>query len=179
MLIKRQDPTETQPNIPDNIDQKKYGEIICNIDGQIYCRDKDGIFKSLATSSLYAETANKVKDLPSVGVEVPSNAVFSDHIYTFEEGEENGSFKVNYQILGPISEGTPTGNQIIKIHGLGSAAFEDSNSFLDKSSASSFITKEQLKNEEQDKISINATALSGSTLQDILNYIDEKFSSNQ
>lgn len=47
MQIKRQVPNSTIPKPPGSVDKNKYGEIFATIDGQIYCRDKNGYPKVL------------------------------------------------------------------------------------------------------------------------------------
>ena len=139
MLIKRQNPQETTAKAPDNILPSRYGEIASDINGQIYCRDKKGKFQSLCSTAGYAENAGsatnastasysllakRVAGLPSVGTDVPENAVFTDHTYSFSTGTTNGSFLVNWSIAGQSYNNK--GNYEVPITGLGSAAYKNS-----------------------------------------------------
>lgn len=191
MLIKRQNPQETTAKAPDNILPSRYGEIVNDINGQVYCRDKKGKFQSLCSTAGYAENASsatnastasysllakEVAGLPSIGTDVPENAVFTDHTYSFSTGTTNGSFLVNWVIAGqPYNN---KGNYEVSIKGLGSAAYKNSSDFVPSSSASNFVQisvlQDYVKKTDFDTAinNINAVSLGGSSLQDILNYVD-------
>ena len=191
MLIKRQNPQETTAKAPDNILPSRYGEIASDINGQIYCRDKKGKFQSLCSTAGYAENAGsatnastasysllakRVAGLPSVGTDVPENAVFTDHTYSFSTGTTNGSFLVNWSIAGQSYNNK--GNYEVPIKGLGSAAYKNSSDFIPSSSASNFVSTSTLQDYVK-KIDFNtaignvdAVSLGGSSLRDILNYVD-------
>lgn len=177
MQIKRQNINESVASPPTDIDANLYGEIVSDIEGRLYCRNKQGRFTSLASSASVASSAQKVVGLPSIGTEVPANAAFSDHTYTLETGDQDGTIKLSYQILGPVSTGQPTGSYNVAVKGLGTAAYKSENDFISANASSTFITDSSLdtilENTSESK-TINATSLEGYSLQDILNAIDEK-----
>lgn len=161
MQIKRQVSNSTIPKPPGDVDKNKYGEIFATIDGQIYCRDKNGYPKSIASTAKYADeaaNANLVNN-HSVNIDVPQSASFNDTTYTFSEGTTNGSFRVDWSIAGPTSIRDSGTN--VKVHGLGTAAYKDS---------TDFASPTDLRN-------IDAVTLGGSSLSDIINYIDKKTNS--
>ena len=166
MQIRRQWHQETIPNPPTDIKENKYGELFATITGQVYCRDKDGYPKSIASSAtiassaFYSEEAKNAETVNnhSINKDIPRNAVFSDTTYTFSEGNIKGSFKVNWAVAGPSSVTSSETN--VKIHGLGTAAYQDS---------SAFASSNDLK-------SVDAVTLGGSSLQQILRYVDNKIS---
>lgn len=112
------------------------------------------IFGILFRRSKNAGTVNN----HSINKDIPRNAVFSDTTYTFSEGNIKGSFKVNWAVAGPSSVTSSETN--VKIHGLGTAAYQDS---------SAFASSNDLK-------SVDAVTLGGSSLQQILRYVDNKIS---
>lgn len=166
MQIRRQWYGETTPSPPTDVKENKYGELFAAINGQVYCRDKDGHPRSVASSATIASSASYSEEAKNAGTvnnhsinkDIPQNAVFSDTTYTFSEGNTKGSFKVNWTIAGPSS--TTSSETSVKIHGLGTAAYQDS---------SAFASPNDLK-------SIDAITLGGSSLQQILRYIDNKVS---
>lgn len=195
MLIKRQRPEDTQSSIPQGQDTSRYGEIIADINGQIWCRNKSGYFTSLASTSNYSKDSGTVNK-KSVEKDVPSNASFSDHSYEISSGSNNGYIKVDWSIAGPVSTGAQSNSYEVKVTGLQSAAFQTSatfllasqssnfiaasqaSNFITSAQASSFVTKSDLQN-TSGTININATALEGSSLKDILDYIDEKYTNSR
>lgn len=178
MQIKRQNTNENVPRPPSDTNASMYGEIVADIDGRMYCRNKQGRFVSLASSATVASTAESVVGLPSIGASVPSNAVFSDHTYEVEPGDENGTIKISYRVLGPVSTGQPTGSYDVAITGLGTAAYHQYEDFMPSGSSSSdFVTSDVLESilrNDTQSTTINATALQGSSLQDIIDLIDLK-----
>lgn len=168
MQIKRQNINESVASPPTDVNANLYGEIVSDIEGRLYCRNKQGQFTSLATSASVASSARKVVGLPSIGTAVPANAAFSDHTYTLETGDQDGTIKLSYQILGPVSTGQPTGSYNVAVKGLGTAAYKNENDFVTSSSLDTILA-----NTNKNK-TINATALEGYSLQDIFNAIDEK-----
>lgn len=161
MQIKRQEPNQTIPKPPGNVDKNKYGEIFATIDGQIYCRDKNGYPKSIASTAKYANEAANASSVNnhSVNADVPQSASFNNTTYAFSEGTIDGSFRVDWSIAGPTSIRDSGTN--VKIHGLGTAAYKNS---------TDFASPADLRN-------INAVSLGGSSLSDIINYIDRKTNS--
>ena len=89
-------------------------------------------------------------------MDVPQSASFNDTTYKFSEGTVNGSFRVDWSIAGPSSVRDSGAN--VKIHGLGTAAYKNS---------TDFVSPADLRN-------VNAVTLGGSSLSDIINYIDKK-----
>lgn len=161
MQIKRQAPNQTIPKPPSNQDKNKYGEIFAAINGQIYCRDKNGIPKSIASTAEYASEAANASSANGhlINADVPQNASFNNTTYEFSEGTVNGSFRVDWSIAGPSSIRDSGTN--VKIHGLGTAAYKD---------VGAFASSADLRN-------VNAATLGGSSLSDIISYIDRKTNS--
>lgn len=161
MQIKRQTPTSTIPKPPGNVDKNKYGEIFAAINGQIYCRDKNGIPKSIASTAEYASEAANASSVNNhyVNADVPQSASFNNTTYEFSEGNVSGSFRVDWSIAGPSSVRDSGAN--VKIHGLGTAAYKD---------AGAFASSADIRN-------VNAATLGGSSLSDIISYIDKKTNS--
>lgn len=177
MQIKRQNINESIASPPKDVNPILYGEIVSDIEGRLYCRNKQGRFNSLATSASIASSAQNVIGLPSVGTAVPANAAFSDHTYSLSTGIQDGTIKLDYQILGPISTGQPSGSYEVAVKGLGTAAFRNENYFVTANSSSSFITEPSLNtilSNINNTKTINATSIEGYSLSDILNVIDEK-----
>lgn len=162
MQIRRQVPNATIAKPPSDINKNKYGEIFATIEGQLYCRDNTGVPKSIASTAKYAEDAKNAQTVNNytVGKDVPSNASFNNTTYSFSEGTTNGAFRVDWSIAGPTQERDTGAN--VKIHGLGSAAYAE---------ASNFATKSDLRN-------VDASTLGGSSLSQILRYIDQKTNSS-
>ena len=161
MQIKRQTPSSTIPKPPGNVDKNKYGEIFAAINGQIYCRDRDGIPKSIASTAKYANEAANASSVNNhfVNADVPQSASFNNTTYTFSEGTTRGSFRVDWSIAGPTSVRDSGTN--VKIHGLGTAAYKNSTYFASPS---------DLRN-------VDAATLGGSSLSDIIDYINKKTNS--
>lgn len=120
--------------------------------------------------------------LPSIGTDVPENAVFTDHTYSFSTGTTNGSFLVNWSIAG---QSYNKGNYEVPIAGLGSAAYKNSSDFIPSSAASNFVSASALQDYVK-KIdfstaigNVDAVSLGGSSLQDILNYVDAAVNKNR
>ena len=150
MQIKRQNPSETIARPPQDQVPKKYGEIVVTKEGQLFCRDSNGSFKSIAS------TAKSINGY-TVSTNVPNNAVFYDTSYSFKEGNTNGAFQVNWSTSG--ASNATASSSVVHIHGLGSAAYANS---------SDFAAKSDLNN-------VNAISLGGSSLQDILTYISNNY----
>lgn len=150
MQIKRQNPSEITARPPQDTVPRKYGEIVATKDGQLFCRDSKGNYKSIAST---AKTVNGY----TVNTNVPNNAVFYDTSYSFEEGNTKGAFQVNQSTSG--ASNTAANSSVVYIHGLGSAAYANS---------SDFATKNDLKR-------VDAVSLGGSSLQDILTYISNNY----
>lgn len=165
MLLNRQRPEETEVIPPPATTPDKYGWPHCDIEGRLYCTDKNGNSISLCSTSNFSEQSdNSLKvNNHTVNKDVPENAIFYDKSYDFSEGDENGTFKVTENQTGDI-ESFPT-TQNIKIKGLDTAAYQSSTSFINSQELEKLATKDDLKE-------VDAISLGGSSLQQILDYID-------
>lgn len=159
MLLRRQSPDETSAAAPTG---GSYGQIYCDLDGRIYVTNKNGQNVSLCS------TAEKLKGF-TFGRDVPKNAAFIDTTYDIREGNTNGAFQVNWKQTG---ETTSSGSYVVKIHGLDTMAYQSSTNYVTTSSLSSSLAN------RNSSTTINATALGGSSLQDILDYVDKKTGSS-
>lgn len=170
MLLNRQRPEETEVTPPPIATPDKYGQPHCDIEGRLYCTDKNGNPVSLCSTSNFSEQSNNSLKVNNhiVNKDVPENAVFYDKSYSFSEGEENGTFKVVENQTGDI-QSSPI-SQNIKIKGLNSAAFQSSSTFINSQELDKLATKEDLKR-------IDAVSLGGSSLQQIIDYINSQITS--
>lgn len=172
MLLNRQRPEETEATPPPATTPDRYGQPHCDIEGRLYCTDKNGNTVSLCSTSNFSEQSdNSLKvNNHTVDKDVPENAIFYDKSYTFSEGTENGTFKVTENQTGDI-QSTPI-TQNIKIKGLDTAAFQSSSSFINSQELNNLATKNDLKQ-------VDAVSLGGSSLQQILEYIDSQIAAQR
>lgn len=165
MLLNRQRPEETEVTPPPATTPDRYGQPHCDIEGRLYCTDKNGNPVSLCSTSNFSEQSdNSLKvNNHTVNKDVPENAIFYDKSYVFSEGTENGTFKVIENQSGDI-QSIPT-TQNVKIKGLNTAAYQSSTSFISSQELEKLATKDDLRK-------VDAISLGGSSLQQILEYID-------
>lgn len=163
MLLNRQHPSEVEPRPPLSATSDKYGQPHCDISGKLYCTDKNGNIVSLcSTSNFSGQSDNALKvNNHSVNKDVPASAVFSDYHYQFLTGSTQGAFSVRTLPTGDTQEKEESYD--VKINGLGTAAYR---------SADDFASKSDLKN-------VDAISLSGSSLQDIINFIKDYVDSKE
>ena len=157
MLLNRQHPSESTPSAPQKSVPEKYGQPHCDISGKLYCTDKNGNVVSLCSTANFSQQSdNSLKtNNHTINKDIPSSAAFSDFHYSFSESSENGTFAVRVLPTGDTEESESNYN--VAIHGLGSAAYEP---------LENLASKEDLK-------SVDAISLSGSSLQDIINFIKD------
>lgn len=157
MLLNRQHPSEVEPNPPQSSSPDKYGQPHCDISGKLYCTDKNGNIVSLCSTSNFSEQSdNSLKtNNHIINKDVPQSAIFSDYHYQFLEGTEKGTFSVNVTPTGDTTEKETNYN--VKINGLNSAAYH---------SEEDFALKDDLNH-------VDAIALGGSSLQNIIDFIKD------
>ena len=161
MKLNRQYQGQTSAKAPLSTSSKEYGRPHCDIEGRIYVTDKNGNPVSLCSTADNAKLVNGF----NVETAVPSNAVFVDHSYSFSTGDTNGTFKVIPSVNGPSTGNINSYN--VSIKGLGSAAYQSTSFFIPASSASNLATKADLQK-------VDAVTLGGSSLAQIIAYIDKR-----